>query len=691
MIFFRKHQKFILLLMVALMVLFLVPSACSDRSGGGLFRGGKANYMGQYTIGGKVTKIEYLQTEPAHQELDLLDGLGLAQYRRYGLAIQGRTIGDRARQYTYGKGDRETGGLAWHLWTVMLADQKIQTTEQERTDYLKSAGITNADIDSLAAARKTTVRQIATAVDHLVALNKMTRLAAAQANSVSTYKVQEAVKEIAETALVDLAIPNLDRFKTVTSQPSEKTLADVFEKNKDRLPGGDEPGYKIPDQVSIEMLVVDALDLVTPAQAKAYYLAHPDKYTELVPSTQPASQPSTRPGATQPTSQSEPELVRRVKPLTDELMQEIRRELVSQPDSNDEPSPRDRVSAGLKEMAREIAAAKSPPSYAALAAQAEEKTGAKARVVTGQNLSQAGVFQDRGPEVNKLLLESERTGDLHPVFLQAFFSKPLLGGRPVPEHFRDFQPIDINEQRAEVFTYDTQMYLWRLTAAIPEHAPKSLDEVRAAVTADATAVAARELARIELGRVEAAVKAGQTLPAAAEAANKELSARPVTTRPASQPASQPDFIKIDHRVQVHRLSLYFDREVWDRLSSQYQGLPPQAMMQLQLECWKLSPVPPRAAPSRRIIDVAFDLAEADARKSARPNANRAELVNDPASGVLALISFVELTPATTDDLRSNRAALVDEVLRRREASEFQRSWFDIRTRISYQEIKQRQE
>ncbi|MDD4891482.1 MAG: hypothetical protein PHU85_16305, partial [Phycisphaerae bacterium] len=595
--FFRKHQKTIMWLMVLLMVVFGVQFYFGSKYGGGGGRSAATGYVGQYTLGGKTVQVDRNDVASAYADLELLSSLGENAAADVGRYITDPRIG-RPRV------DRDYGGLVWYLWGKVIESCKVTATEDDRIEFFKARGITDEQVNKVRDDRKTTIAAINEAVDRLVAVNKLTRLVGTQASAVSTYDVQRAVRDISEKAVVNLAKADIDEFVKITPEPAEDTLAKLFDKHRNVLPSRGTPGYLIPDRVSLELLTVDALSLVSDDQVKDYYTKHPDKFTESVPASQPATRPA---GATQPSS-SQPEMVRKIKPLTADLMKDIRAELVSQPGEEGEVAPQQRVATALESLARKISISRTPTSYPDAAKELKSKSNLDAKVIETGDFSQEDLDKKADDETLRLISRSQPLQRGYSIADMAFNCAALPVRKQVSP---DFVRLKADEQRADVYRQDTKYFIWRLKNAFPAHSPTSQEDVRAEVRKDATRQAAREIAREQLDKLAEQIKAGRPLKESLAAANAELAKkRKPTTQPAM--ATQPDFIAGTWQVAVYRKSLEANYERFQQLLEYYRQrdmLTRDTFAQIQQESMQLTRKPPEAAPSPEVIDSTFKLAE----------------------------------------------------------------------------------
>ena len=117
--FFRKHQKMILLGMVALMVLFLVPTAF-DVGGSG-----HNPDIGSYVVNGKTCKVSAAEVQDAGQEVAILNSLRSS-------SPYGARVSQELAPYLGADQSRE-GGLAWLLWTRLAQAYNVVVTAAERS------------------------------------------------------------------------------------------------------------------------------------------------------------------------------------------------------------------------------------------------------------------------------------------------------------------------------------------------------------------------------------------------------------------------------------------------------------------------------------------------------------------------------------------------------------------------------
>lgn len=659
--FFRKHQKFILLLMAVLMVMFLVPQAC-DRGGRGW--GGGRDVIGQYTLSGRSVDVTAQDVIASHAEVELLRSINGLENSIFPY-IRSRGI--------HRDTDRLATGLPWLLWNRLAEHYEVQATEQERHEFFRDNRVTSEHVEEARRLHGTTATRIYEVVDKLVALNKLSRLAMTQAMAVADYEVRQRVRDVTETAQVNLVEPNIEQFSRIVEPPTQERLTELFERYRgvQRDPARGEPiGYYLPDRVSFEILLVDVAQTISEQQIVEYYTNHPEQFQQDVPATQPAE---TQPAATQPAAPA-----RQLRPLDDQLREQIRRRLLDEPVGpvaqagplqGERLTPRQHVTSQLTAMASRLASSQ-VPTYQ----QAREILSAElgqARLVTPQNISLPQLQELATASLDDpliQLMEARPAPDRPAVWFVALRSaEPLVGEAITPIG----PPLRLYEQRAIVYQIAgrSEYLIWRLTDATRAQQPTELDQVREQVQADAIRLSAQQEAGTHLSNIASLVKAGQLLGDAIDAVNRELAGR-LAERPAAatqpdarvetQPAAtQPDdvrFFATTYNKQIRRME-YTERGFW-----------------------------PNPNASQAITNAAFELAgPAGDAAATQPDRDRVRVVSQAEFQPSVLVQFESLTRSTDRQLN----ALYDEVRRllvgdRQE--QFFSQWFEIDNHLEYREL-----
>ena len=732
--FFREHQKWILLVMAVLMVAFLVPSMGKWHLGGG----GDTRPYAQYVLDGKPAKLTYQEVVDSHSELLLLEELSKESPRSGMLA-------DELRQYIYNNMERETGGAAWALWVQLAEHDNFVATEADRKGFYSDYQLTDAIVNRVRDRSSTTISAIESAINHWLAVRKMTQLAATQHSRAPGYMLEALARDLTEAAQVNVVRPDLTLFTRLAgSTVTPDVLKAQFKKysDKTRGPKGSPVGYRVPDQIGVEVLGIDVLAMISDDAAKDFYRKNPGQFMETVPTTQPAPSPA----ASQPTSQ--PAVTKRLQPLTADLIRQIKLTLAtSQPEKAATPAtqpakpPADRAYDALFKAAEAISKQTSynpatDTNYLLAEGRIEQALHVKPfRISTKLPFSTVDLLEELdkpAPEspassfgntprdlallltqgvpfrqIMTVVVGGQAVRNLDPARLAFMTAQPLVGER------KDTQPLQIGQQVPLVFAQGQgHLFIWRLTAARPSYVP-DLNQVEGQVQSDVIRARATDAAEAKLRAIATAVAAsnGPTLDKAVDAANadlaRQLKALPPTTQPAGSPTTQPvtaaakpttapdanaKFLTVVNRVELYRQRLSvqpIDRqEIWRRAGGN-PDIAEELYDDAMAQSWDLLPgEPPAELPSRQLIKSAFDLAGRFARHEAKPD-KLLGVVNDPDTAVCALLQLVDVVGSA--DKSAEQEKEVRMLFGARQYWQFKQSWFNIFRRLEYRGPKRGQQ
>ncbi|HEX7008709.1 MAG TPA: hypothetical protein VF184_01920, partial [Phycisphaeraceae bacterium] len=276
------------------------------------------------------------------------------------------------------------------------------------------------------------------------------------------------------------------QFADEAEPPSQAELRELFERYRDVPPGQGEPyglGYRLPDRVRIEYLQVpfdQVRDHVTvdEAEALSYYEEHPEQFRAAP--TQPAA---TQPAATQPAA-SEPEVTpylevreRILDELTDQKAQALATQIIKT--ASQMMQAQLRAFPEAADGYRQLPADFTPTPLQTVAQQLTERFGVPVQVhaYTSSWVSAEDLATLPGIGQSWLIGQSS-----------VLFEDYVLSAKelePEADHPLAMLRLQVGVPSEPLSGFDGSQYLFRLTAAEPDRAPASLDEVLPQVTQDA--------------------------------------------------------------------------------------------------------------------------------------------------------------------------------------------------------------
>lgn len=730
--FFRKHQKWILISMVALMVLFLVPQLFE----GGM--GGQNPTVARIVLNGETQTITFNDRAVNANNLEILAQVDSNYIRGTLSAYLGHAV--------YGGRLDADDGMTWYLWGRLVDLYDIHVTESERLRFFSNHGVTGTQRND---ARDRTGRPLAlvdAAFDQLIALEKLTLLMRDTALILPESRVREKVRDLNEKVWVDLVYPDLDKFSAMVARPNDAVLQETFEKYRSETQGAGpfDFGYRIPAKVRAEFLTLDASTLaerpdllgISDVDAYRYYQAHLKDYTE-----KPAPKPTATSAAddtpeSQPAVTSAPDDAPAPEPRQKsfaEVRREVLRAMANASAGPNEPTRAESFAENvLRDALRWIQNQPDPSKvvYFNLENPADPETVSgyiqnrwKVRL---QPASTRLFSRDEASAVNVNLPDlvygrSVGAGYRGPSALdRMFYVTPIVGAAAVPSQLG--APLAVNEQVDSVYRASDQLYIWRVVEAHADRPADGLDEVREQVIADVRKLdtfnraeqAMQRLKRevveekIDLGRAMARVngdlaeelkKIAATQPDVSTTQPEKPEAeadKPATTQPTTQPdkekAEPTDFLNRT-QIGVTRQELTVDQQLFQAIfQSQMQrgGDWSEAFQNAQRWAQVFRTPRPPLAPSPKTVEEAFDLA-AKAKAKGLSEHPAALVVDREAgeAGVLAFMRFDRLVEATTVNYGDDRPEVLGRLQLDAEMK-FQQEWYnpqELRKRLHFEDLE----
>jgi hypothetical protein len=395
-----------------------------------------------------------------------------------------------------------------------------------------------------------------------------------QAVKVSRPQWQHEVAKQYQAVRLNLVDFRADEFEKNVPAPTPKQIEEQFEKYKNTPPrqsdsqaGGDSLGfgYQIPSRVKVQYIaiprqqVADSL-LPTPearyqwaVKAAQYYTDHQEEFRNLPPATQPksSSQPASQPAvaSTQPLVKPFDQVKRQIidKLMADDVakkMAGVEREIATQ------------LAADWNAIAKSDPAATQPATAATsrpaqppmtLARLEQLRTDLQQKQNVSIELHEINDWQDSKSLAGLpgIGAATSKDGDRFPEYALNFAGQPGAASAAQLQIWEPSQPLSDAKEN---------VYIFRLTAAEPAHAPADLNSVLAQVTKDFKTAQAYELAKQaaqkafdsakSIGLAQFAQSNGVPMIATAQFAPR--SGRPIPNYPLTDPAAQT---KLDDAAQ----------------------------------------------------------------------------------------------------------------------------------------------
>ena len=237
--------------------------------------------------------ITNLDLQRMHNELDLLDRLGLASRAR-----------DPLQQYAWGlmaaRASEQEQVLAWHLLMEEARQIGVQVGRERVVAFLSSQGVGGEYLARVRDDLNRSLESIYRLAGAWLSIFEVERLHA-DALGGSLPRAEIAFRDEAQEALVKLAVIESTALLPSVAEPTEEEIQAYFEEAKDRETAHEEDrlvfGYRLPDRVQVEYLTVDPGRIqnkvrVRGREARRYYEQNKHKYVERVPRpTTPSTQP----------------------------------------------------------------------------------------------------------------------------------------------------------------------------------------------------------------------------------------------------------------------------------------------------------------------------------------------------------------------------------------------------------------
>lgn len=296
--FFRKRQKLIIVIMVALMVSFLVGMQGFTM----LTSKGRSDFpLGKTRLG----ELSLADSDRADSDLRLLQGCVYAGSREFQALMM----------------NNERAQVAYALLVQQAQEEDGSVSEAELKNYLETVGVSGAQYQSLlkqlSIGRKVSESGIRDALRRWIQVVRVY-----QATEVTTppsaNELMRAYRDMKEeVGLRVVEIPASD-FMDKVQQPTEKEITDFFNKYA-AMPKGQYSsanpfgfGYRQPSRVQVSYLLVDrdTLSRVTepsPARIRQYWRQNQGEFTKKVPKEAPA--PKTDETTKKPETEKEVETV----------------------------------------------------------------------------------------------------------------------------------------------------------------------------------------------------------------------------------------------------------------------------------------------------------------------------------------------------------------------------------------------
>ncbi len=301
--FFRRHQKFVMVLMVVLMIAFLIPTSFKSCSGG--------NQASQ--VIGKVgsDKITVADTIGAQRSIRILEMLRQQQPR---------TIEELFFAYFLNFNPEKDRPLNWALLLHEARSLGLKPSETQAKQLLTGMGLEG---DAL----QNALTQLAHSGDHFTeadlykAAEELTLITQSYLLSVradlapSLPELKHDFRDLREK--LDLAMVTIpaENFIKDAPEPSPEQVQQQFEQYKDLPANSPENkskfgfGYRVPDRLDIQYLAINTQAIsqsVVPTEDQMLALWHlnGDRMIIKAPSSEPASAPTSRASASEPAEET---------------------------------------------------------------------------------------------------------------------------------------------------------------------------------------------------------------------------------------------------------------------------------------------------------------------------------------------------------------------------------------------------
>ncbi|MCG3179509.1 MAG: hypothetical protein BIFFINMI_01844 [Phycisphaerae bacterium] len=602
--FFRKHQKGILLLMVALMVLFIAGSIAFDVLSNVIqsIIGGRAK-LATIELAGETVKIKPQAVSASNAELEVLHNLDrtsldvmLQKYKDYPRELLGYiaqsmpSIGKFVDRYLTREGGAEDAET-WYLWKLLVQHYAIQVTDGERDEFMKQCNITPEVADTVRQNSKMTRDAILETIRQVVAMQKLETLMQATATNVSEHDVQVLVRDLNRMVKLDMVRPDFEAIEKAQPAPSQEDIQAQFDRFKDRF-AGNRPfdfGYRVPSKVALEFLVIDTDEVARRPElldiqykdddgnifkgedaVYRYWAGRKASYTKSVtvvvpPTTQPEESPTSQEdgsptsqddkvASTQPAATPQPQTRTESVPKTfAEAASEVRIELANRPDPTKGLSPAE--SYALDELRKAVNEIEAWPGGAVKAVyrdyggNSKDTVEAKLGGAAGLDIFRSPMFADSDWSGG-----TASAGDL--TRTRAFRTATRLTGGQQTLRTEAFNvkelvgdtplpgagsPRGVMDQRDEIWRDGSRLFIWRVIGARKDHAPEEITpELSGQIVKDIVRRKAYDMAKDKIQMLQTRLQEGKTLVQAVDVTNQEIRLA-LPQAPTTQPATtQPE-------------------------------------------------------------------------------------------------------------------------------------------------------
>lgn len=478
--FFRKYNKWILGIGGSLlMIVFLIQPVMS------MFQADPLKMTLGEIEGGELTRGDLMNAE---SEVNLL--------RQFGLFLD-------VDPDTFSRND---DGLRWAL-ILKDAERLGLSASSQEVELLKlEVGQSDADLELMASRMNATTGYIRQALKHWLIVQQYKELMAGQTHlpgkdraalirtaltnpeGAGYYEAMAYGTSIMSKPLVehflqdqgahvsgDAVVISAETFVDQTPPPSGQEVQDLFEQNKDALPGRGEPygfGYRIPDRVKLEYLTIPMDEArqqvkVSEADALAHYRKYPERFGGVAASEGQAAVEArpynqVREDVIQDlTTQMALELVEKLAKSAYGYLYEDTRGMAKQDDYRV-------VEKGTRLTSLRQVAERLEAEYGLLPkVNASDGYWINAESLIGlPGIGQSRLADNLRVDFPSFVLSAKE--------LEPDIENPLLPRR-----------LQVGLAGAPLMGFDGSRYVFRLTDAQATHLPASLDEVRDQVTKDA--------------------------------------------------------------------------------------------------------------------------------------------------------------------------------------------------------------
>jgi hypothetical protein len=541
--FFDKYGKPLMAVFMAfLMVTFLLPMA------GRYTGGGRGQVIG--TVGGE--KLYGQDLDNARSAWQMLTRISIPTQPSPGQEPQSRSIAFALGPFAYQQINQNP--LLFLLLQKEAERMGVSVSQdrlnEELTNELASAMTGDARHQSNV---REAVRELLLVRDAFVR--------ASSAVKISQPLVKHELAELGQSITIKVSEINTAGYLSKVPAPTPEQLKQQFEKYADVVggqPSAENPfgfGYKYPDRVKVQYIVTPEADVRKSVQssksaydwkvdAQKYYLQHESDYQtttepssskpfDLSASSRPTTAPTTQPFAAVEKEITDQLIETQVQQKLSQIQDYITTTMASDYVNFHSATAAQGSSAGPSSTSAPAPASSLGPAYASveylkkLAAAVQDQFHVLPTVVSIQDKWLDFDELARQPGIGQAHREDGIPFNSYVIGLTA----PFLAA----EHRTENNTLQLNQPSQPMTDANNSVYIARVTAAEPAHAPPSLSDVQAQVTEDVKKLEAFKLAEADAQKLLDAARHEGLESAGAQQKHPAVTVGPLTNRPQPVP------------------------------------------------------------------------------------------------------------------------------------------------------------